>query len=240
MLAPPFFAAAVGASRAPLTTMLPPPARIDAPAHAPPPRRRRRGTDAPARTASSPSLSRNPLPMKPQLAAPDPSALAPRTLAGLVVRPVVRDDAAVLIELCNEHAEQLALERRPYGPPRSDALELMEVLFEPPFGAWAWIAEVDGLHVGYASATAGFSMLERAYCLQLDDPYLRAPWRDRGIEAELFRHALDAARRFGCLNLQCQSPLWSDAARGLEAPVRALRMDAMRYVVRMENETAEA
>lgn len=237
MLAPPFFAAAVGASRAPLPTMLPPPARIDAPASAPP-RRRRRSADAPARTASSPS--RNPPPMKPQLAAPDPSALAPRTLAGLVVRPVVREDAAVLIELCNEHAEQLALERRPYGPPRSDALELMEVLFEPPFGAWAWIAEVDGLHVGYASATAGFSMLERAYCLQLDDPYLRAPWRDRGIEAELFRQALDAARRFGCLNLQCQSPVWSDAARGADAPVRALRMDAMRYVVRMDSETAEA
>jgi GNAT superfamily N-acetyltransferase len=178
--------------------------------------------------------------MKPQLAVPDPTALAPRTLAGLVVRPVVREDAAVLIELCDEHAEQLALERRPYGPPRSDALELMEVLFEPPFGAWAWIAEVDGLHVGYASATAGFSMLERAYCLQLDDPYLRAPWRGRGIEAELFRQAHDAARRFGCLNLQCQSPLWHEAARGLEAPVRALRMDAMRYVVRMDSETAEA
>ncbi|MGJ7903089.1 N-acetyltransferase family protein [Lysobacter sp. 1R34A] len=178
--------------------------------------------------------------MKPQPAAPDPTAPAPRTLAGLVVRPVVREDAAVLIELCNEHAEQLALERRPYGPPRNDALELMEVLFEPPFGAWAWIAEVDGLHVGYASATAGFSMLERAYCLQLDDPYLRAPWRGRGIEAELFRQALDAARRFGCLNLQCQSPLWSEAAREADAPVRALRMDAMRYVVRMDNETAAA
>lgn len=159
---------------------------------------------------------------------------------GLVVRPVVRADAPVLIALCEEHAESRLLERRPYGPARTQPLELLEVLFEPPFGAWAWIAEIDGAVVGYASATASFSMLERAYCLQLDDPYLRASARDRGIETEWLRHALDAAQRFGCLNLQCHSPAWSEAARQLEAPLRAVRIEAVRYVMRMESETAEA
>lgn len=176
--------------------------------------------------------------MNPQLAVTrsDPAAAAP---AGLTVRAVTRADAAVLIALCQEHADRRALERRPYGPPRSDALELMEVLFEPPFAAWAWLAEADGEVVGYASATAGFSMLERAYCLQLDDPYVREPWQQRGAETALLRQAMAAARRFGCLNLQCQSPQWSEAARELEAPLRAVRVEAVRYVVRMEDESAQ-
>lgn len=179
--------------------------------------------------------------MNPQLAVtrsdptPDRAVAAP----AVSVRAVTRADADTLIQLCQEHADRRALERRPYGPPRADALELMEVLFEPPFGAWAWLAEADGAVVGYASATAGFSMLERAYCLQLDDPYVREPWLERGVETALLEHALDAARRFGCLNLQCQSPQWSQAARELEAPLRAVRVEAVRYVVRMEDEAAQ-
>lgn len=175
--------------------------------------------------------------MNPQLAVPrsEPALAAP---AGLSVRALTRADAPTLIELCQEHSERRALERRAYGPPRSDALELMEVLFEPPFGAWAWLAEADGAVIGYASATAGFSMLERGYCLQLDDPYVREPWQNRGVETQLLHHALEAARRFGCLNLQCQSPLWSEAARALQAPLRAVRVEAVRYVVRMDEDTA--
>lgn len=178
--------------------------------------------------------------MNAPLAVSDTAAIHPLPAAGLVVRPVVRADAPILIALSEEHAGNRALERRPYGPPRAQPLELMEVLFEPPFGAWAWIAEIDGAVVGYASATAGFSMLERAYCLHLDEPYLRAAGRDRGVETELLRHALDAAQRFGCLNLQCQSPAWSEAARELDAPLRAVRIEAVRYVMRMQSEAVEA
>ena len=128
--------------------------------------------------------------MNAPLAVSETAAVHPLPAPGLVVRPVVRADAPILIALCEEHAGNRALERRPYGPPRAQPLELLEVLFEPPFGAWAWIAEIDGAVVGYASATAGFSMLERAYCLHLDEPYLRAAGRDRGVETELLRHAL--------------------------------------------------
>lgn len=170
--------------------------------------------------------------MNPRLAVSAP--LSPPALAavpGLRVRPVAREDAPRLIALCQEHAQALALERRPFGPPREDPLELMEVLFEPPFGAWAWLAEVDDQAIGYASATAGFSMLERAYCLHLDDPYLRAPWQGRGVEVELLRQALAAARRFGCLNLQCQSPAWHEAAQRLDEPVRTVRPETARHVL---------
>lgn len=178
--------------------------------------------------------------MNAPLAVSATSAARPMPVLGLVVRPVVRADAPILIALSEEHAGSRALERRPYGPPRAQPLELLEVLFEPPFGAWAWIAEIDGAVVGYASATAGFSMLERAYCLHLDEPYLRAAGRDRGVETELLRSALDAAQRFGCLNLQCQSPAWSEAARELDAPLRAVRIEAVRYVMRMQSEAVEA
>lgn len=176
--------------------------------------------------------------MKPQLAVTAPDVA--RAPARLNVRPVLPADAQTLIALCEEHAESRALERRPYGPPRSDAMELLEVLFEPPFGAWAWLAERDGEVIGYASATAGFSMLERAYCLQLDDPYVRGAWRGQGVETELLRQALEASQRFGCLNLQWQSPVWSEAARELDAPLRAVRVEAVRYVVRTEGEVTSA
>ncbi|UHQ23441.1 GNAT family N-acetyltransferase [Lysobacter sp. 5GHs7-4] len=141
------------------------------------------------------------------------------------------DDLPALLELCAEHAQHTAFERLPYGHAHDGLLELREALFEPPLRAWAWIAYVDGAAVGYASATVGFSLLERAYHLCLESLYVRAAWRERAVETLLFEQALDAAARFGCLNLQWQAPAWSEAARALDLPRRATRMEAVRYVL---------
>lgn len=90
------------------------------------------------------------------------------------LRPVVADDTPQLLRLCAEHAEQIAFERLPHGRARHDSLELLEALFEPPLRAWAWLLHSDDEAVGYAAATVGFSMLERAYYLQLEPWYVRA------------------------------------------------------------------
>lgn len=157
-----------------------------------------------------------------------PTTIAP---AGPQARSVRPEDLPALLRLCTEHAELTVFERLPYGHARDSLLELREALFEPPLRAWAWIAYVDGEAVAYASATVGFSLLERAYHLCLEGLYVRAAWREREIEALLFEQALDAAARFGCLNLQWQAPAWSEAARALDLPRRATRMEALRYVL---------
>ena len=146
-------------------------------------------------------------------------------------RVVLPGDLPALLRLCAEHAEHTAFERLPYGHAHDGLLELREALFEPPLRAWAWIAYVDGEAVGYASATVGFSLLERAYHLCLEGLYVCAAWRGHGVEPLLFGQALAAAERFGCINLQWQAPAWSEAARALDLSRRATRMEALRYVL---------
>ncbi|RDZ26595.1 GNAT family N-acetyltransferase [Lysobacter silvisoli] len=151
--------------------------------------------------------------------------------AATIARAVRREDLPALLRLCDEHAGQAAFERLPYGPARDTLLELEEALFEPPLRAWAWIAYAGEEPVGYASASVGLSLLERAYHLSLDGLYVRPDWRERAVEALLFEQALAAARRFGCANLQWHAPAWSEAARALDLPRRATRIESLRYVL---------
>lgn len=145
------------------------------------------------------------------------------------LRPVVADDTPQLLWLCAEHAEQIAFERLPHGRARHDSLELLEALFEPPLRAWAWLLHSDDEAVGYAAATVGFSMLERAYYLQLEPWYVRAPWRASGVDLLLLQQAQALALKLGCLNLQWQAPAWSTASR--LSSERATRIETVRYVL---------
>jgi len=158
-------------------------------------------------------------------------ALAPLAPPAVAVRPVGREDAAQLMQLCNEHAEQIAFERLPYGPTRQDPLELLEALFEPPLRAWAWLGHAEGEAIGYAAATVGFSVLERAYYLQLEQLHVRASWRALGVDLLLLQQAQALAVRLGCLNLQWQAPAWSAAVRQLSSRTRATRIETVRYVL---------
>lgn len=161
-------------------------------------------------------------------------ALAPLSPPSVAVRPVGREDTAQLMQLCAEHAEQITFERLPYGPVRHDPLELHEALFEPPLRAWAWLGHADGEAVGYAAATVGFSMLERAYYLQLEQLHVRAAWRALGVDLLLLQQAQALAVRLGCVNLQWQAPAWSAAVRQLSSRTRATRIETVRYVLPMD------
>ncbi|MEL1264035.1 GNAT family N-acetyltransferase [Pseudoxanthomonas putridarboris] len=125
-----------------------------------------------------------------------------------VVR-VTRAHASVLMAMCDQHAA----ERGPPTPSRRTVLELMEALFEPPMRAWAWLAEYDGEPAGYAFATAGFSMLERAYYLNLEALFVPVSRRPSGIASALLTQARRMADEMGCVELRWQVPLWHRAER---------------------------
>jgi len=150
--------------------------------------------------------------------------------AGLRITRVGRMHAPMLMALCAEHAAEAAFERRAYGPANGNVLELMEALFEPPLRAWAWLAERDGEAVGYASVTAGFSMLERAYYLNLESMFVRADARPSGAVAALLAQARRAAAELGCSNLRWQVPIGRAAAAQIELPGHPAAIGVVQYV----------
>ena len=159
-------------------------------------------------------------------AAPEPSVLT--------VRRAKPADAAVLLALCEEHAQQVAHERWPFGGSRGDALELMEALFETPTRAWAWIAYADGRPHGYAGATAGCSLLERGNYFQIESLYVRAGAQAREAERQLFLRVLRMARMLGCLNLQWRLPADQVQRVHAQLPVGCVRAASVHYVLPLE------
>jgi GNAT superfamily N-acetyltransferase len=149
---------------------------------------------------------------------------------GMRIARVGRAHAPALMALCAEHAAESAFERRAYGPANGNVLELMEALFEPPLRAWAWLAERDGEAVGYASVTAGFSMLERAYYLNLEALFVRADARPSGAVAALLAQARRAAEELGCSNLRWQVPVGRAAPAQIELPGHPAAIGVIQYV----------
>lgn len=129
-----------------------------------------------------------------------------------VVR-VTRAHASALMAMCDRHAAESAIERRMPASSRGTVLALMEALFEPPLRAWAWLAESDGEPAGYAFATAGFSMLERAYYFNLEALFVPACRRPSGIASALLAQARRMADEMGCAELRWQVPLGHPAER---------------------------
>jgi GNAT superfamily N-acetyltransferase len=121
------------------------------------------------------------------------------------IQRVTRGHAAVLMRLCDRQMAELP--EAPGTRMGGGVLELMEALFEPPLRAWAWIAERHGEPVGYAFATVGFSMIERAYYFNLEALFVTASARPSGIAAGLFAEARRTAAHLGCVDLRWQVPV---------------------------------
>lgn len=155
--------------------------------------------------------------------------------AGTVnVRRVGRADVRTLAALCDEHARCCDPQRAAFGRARGEALELEEALFDLPTRAWAWIARVDGTAVGYAGASAGCSLLERANYFRIESLYVQAAAPVPEVERRLFLQVLRTARMLGCLNLQWQLP--SDQVGRLRAqlPPAAVSTATAHYVLPLE------
>lgn len=145
------------------------------------------------------------------------------------VQRVTRAHASTLMALCDQHAAELAQVGETPGATHSRVLELMEALFEPPLRAWAWLAECDGEPAGYAFATAGFSMLERAYYLNLEALFVPSCRRPSGIASALLEQARRSAAEMGCVNLRWQLPVGQQAGL-IPLPGQAAAVSVVQYV----------
>lgn len=124
------------------------------------------------------------------------------------VSRVTRAQASGLMSMCDRHAAEASAVHDPRLASRGTVLELMEALFEPPLRAWAWLAEREGEPAGYAFATAGFSMLERAYYFNLEALFVPAALRPSGIASALLAKVRRMAEDLGCVDVRWQLPLW--------------------------------
>jgi GNAT superfamily N-acetyltransferase len=143
------------------------------------------------------------------------------------IRRVTRAHAAALMQLCDRQRAELP--EMPGTRPAAGELELMEALFEPPLRAWAWIAERGGEPAGYAFATVGFSMIERAYYFNLEALFVPASARPSDIAHRLFAEARRTASELGCVDLRWQVPVGQAGAQ-MAMPGQAGAATMIQYV----------
>lgn len=162
------------------------------------------------------------------LPAPDELAVT-RVSVGddIDIRRVTRAHAAALMQLCDRQMAELPGTSGPRAG--TGVLELMEALFEPPLRAWAWIAERRREPSGYAFATVGFSMIERAYYLNLEALFVPASARPSDIAARLFAEARRTASELGCVDLRWQVPVGQGGAQ-MALPGQAGTATMIQYV----------
>lgn len=146
---------------------------------------------------------------------------------GIGIRRVTRAQAAALMQLCDRQRAELP--QAPGTRPTAGVLELMEALFEPPLRAWAWIAERRGEPAGYAFATVGFSMIERAYYFNLEALFVPASDRPSDVASRLFAKARRMASDLGCADLRWQVPVGQGGA-SMAMPGQAGAATMIQYV----------
>lgn len=143
------------------------------------------------------------------------------------IRRVTRAHAAALMQLRDRQLAELP--DAPGARPRNGVLELMEALFETPLRAWAWIAERRGEPLGYAFATVGFSMIERAYYFNLEALFVPADARPSGVAAALFDQARRMSEMLGCVDLRWQVPVGQGNGQ-IALPGHAAAATVIQYV----------
>ena len=171
-------------------------------------------------------------PLRPTLVACLPAPESPSWIRASVeddidIRRVTRGHASALMHLCDRQMAELPAT----SGMRSGAgvLELMEALFEPPLRAWAWIAERDRAPAGYAFATVGFSMIERAYYLNLEALFVPASARPSDVAVRLLSEARRTAADLGCVDLRWQVPAGQGGAQ-MALPGQAGAATMIQYV----------
>jgi GNAT superfamily N-acetyltransferase len=150
-------------------------------------------------------------PPLPQVAADDRRPASDfRAASACVVRRVSRQDMVALVAMCGEHARYERASHAPAGM----AERLARALFSPSPRLQAWVADVHGELLGYATATVEFSTWQAREFLHMDCLFVRGGRRGAGIGASLLAAVIAVARHAGCAEIQWQTPDWNtDAAR---------------------------
>jgi GNAT superfamily N-acetyltransferase len=126
------------------------------------------------------------------------------------IRDIREDDIEALISICREHA---LYERSKYEVD-GKAARLRCALFAPEPRLQAWVAEVSGELIGYATATTDFSTWSAQTFLHMDCLFVRDGWRNAGVGVALLNRVATHAREMKINEIQWQTPDWNmDAAR---------------------------
>jgi L-amino acid N-acyltransferase YncA len=124
-----------------------------------------------------------------------------------MIRRARRADLAAVVALVAEHA---AFER---AAAATEGLE--ERLAAAAFQAgrlFIWVAERDGVLVGYASASREFATWQGAEHLHLDCLFLGEGARGLGLGAAFMQAVTAHARQEGLDRVEWQTPAWNEAA----------------------------
>jgi GNAT superfamily N-acetyltransferase len=143
------------------------------------------------------------------------------------VRPAEPRDLPALVRLCADHARY---ERSTYDPD-GHAERLATALFGTPQRAVAWVAEVDGEVVGYASGAVEFSTWTAREFLHLDCLYLDERSRGTRLGSDLLSAVRDAAQVRGLGSVQWWTPAWNTDAVGFYERRGARSEERLRFTL---------
>ena len=148
-----------------------------------------------------------------------------------MVRRVFRQDLAALVLLCGEHAQHEGAAHAPAAM----AEGLARALFSPSPRLHAWVAEVRGELLGYATATVEFSTWQARDFLHMDCLFVREGRRGDGIGVSLLAAVIAAARRAGCVEIQWQTPDWNTDAARFYRRAGAIEKPKRRYFLQLDD-----
>jgi GNAT superfamily N-acetyltransferase len=141
------------------------------------------------------------------------------------VRAAQPTDSHLLAPLCAAHAE---FERLQYN-----ATDHIEHLKRALAGGqlYAWLLEMGGHPMGYASVTLDYSTLSARRFAHLDCLYLEEAARGQGGGRQLMGAVQAFAREKGCAELQWQTPHWNQQAMQFYDALGAKGVPKQRYVL---------
>lgn len=153
----------------------------------------------------------------------------------IVIRRAERTDAETLIGLITALAE---FEHLP--PPDADAqARLIEHGFGPAPKFEAYLAESDGVPVGYAFLFETYSTFLARPTLYLEDLFVLPEYRRRGIGKALLRFCIALAHERGCGRMEWTCLDWNVNAQQVYEGLGAKRM-AEWYLYRLTREAMAA
>jgi len=119
--------------------------------------------------------------------------------------PVGPDDLGALTELVRAYHDY---DQHPFDEPVIVAA-LRQLCAGTPY-AQAWLLSLDGRQIGYASVSYGFSIEVGGLDFFLDEFFLEATWRGRGLGRQLLAMIEDEVKQLGgsrlCLEAELHNP----------------------------------
>ena len=156
-------------------------------------------------------------------------------MTALTIRRAESPDAGTLIALITALAE---FEHLP--PPDGEARErLVAHGFGEQPNFEAWLAEWDGVPVGYAFLFETYSTFLARPTLYLEDLFVLPAYRSRGIGKALLRFCIQMAQERGCGRMEWTCLDWNTSAQKIYEGLGAKRMSEW-YLYRLDRDAMEA